>query len=273
MKMRKAMKILSAIVIVSFTFVSVLLGCSKEEDHQVVSKPPKVVKHIIKPQPKRVVQEAKQKKEQAAQAPKPGLELSVASVEQKTLPSKKVQEKKQARAETHEPGQYIVKKDETLSSIARRKDVYGDPLKWSIICLSNLEKLADLASGEDFPHRELPEGIKLKIISRVSAKESIAKSTPKYWVVNVLSAKTERDIIAHALKLLKKGYPVYITSTQVKGKQWIRLRVGFFKTKKEADAVGKDIQRVLNFGQTWSTKAKREEFEEFAGLLSQGKDP
>jgi hypothetical protein len=47
----------------------------------------------------------------------------------------------------------------------------------------------------------------------------------------------------------------------------MRLRVGFFKSRSEADEVGKKIKGQLNFQDSWSTKADQEEYEEVAGFF------
>jgi hypothetical protein len=67
--------------------------------------------------------------------------------------------------------------------------------------------------------------------------------------------------------LVKQGYPVYIVRANVKGKDYMRLRVGFFKKKSEADEVGKKIKEQLNFHDSWSTKADKEEYEEVGGFV------
>ena len=61
------------------------------------------------------------------------------------------------------------------------------------------------------------------------------------------------------------GYPVYITSAKVKGKNWMRLRVGFFKNKIKGDADRKEIMTLLNLDNSWVTKVGRRELDEFGG--------
>jgi hypothetical protein len=67
--------------------------------------------------------------------------------------------------------------------------------------------------------------------------------------------------------LVKEGYPVYIVRANVQGKDYMRLRVGFFKSRSEADEVGKKIKGQLNFQDSWSTKPDKEEYEEVAGFF------
>jgi len=66
------------------------------------------------------------------------------------------------------------------------------------------------------------------------------------------------------LSLVKHKYPVYITTAKVNDKDWMRLRVGFFKTKAEADDEGKKIMELLRFKDSWTTKLGANEFADFA---------
>ncbi len=45
----------------------------------------------------------------------------------------------------------------------------------------------------------------------------------------------------------------------------MRLRVGFFEKKDEADSEGEKIKALLNLGEPWKTKVGKEELEEFGG--------
>jgi hypothetical protein len=80
-----------------------------------------------------------------------------------------------------------------------------------------------------------------------------------------VSATTNTKIIPPAIRLINNGYPAYITRAKVKGKDWIRLRVGFFKSRTEADTEGKKIMAMLKIADSWVTKAGKKELEEFGG--------
>jgi cell division septation protein DedD len=107
--------------------------------------------------------------------------------------------------------------------------------------------------------------MKLKIVTPEEKKRNLEKRANKMWIVNVLSTPNTKEIIPATMKLLKEGYLAYITRTKVKGKDYMRLRIGFFGTRTEADAAGKKIKALLNLGDPWKTKAGKEEFKEFAG--------
>jgi hypothetical protein len=49
----------------------------------------------------------------------------------------------------------------------------------------------------------------------------------------------------------------------MRGRQWMRLRVDFFKTKLEADLERKKINAILNIHNSWITKVGKEKLEEF----------
>jgi len=67
------------------------------------------------------------------------------------------------------------------------------------------------------------------------------------------------------LEVIKMGYPTYVTKFKSEGKEWIRLRAGFYKTKAGADEEAKKIQTALHLPKIWTTKASEDEFEKYAG--------
>jgi hypothetical protein len=253
-------------IIISICVTPFLLfgGCSNEEPPPPPDKKDKVVMPIIKPVPQKTDTSLPGKQETAKEEPGETAEVKTAAVEEKAIkpPQTEIMEKETVVEEV--AVYYIIKKGDSLSSIAGRGGVYGDPLKWPILYRLNMDKLAALEAGEDFLESELPEGVMLKIITPDEAKENLERRLPNVWVINVLSTTTNEKITPVAIRLIKHGYHVYITCATVKGKDWIRLRVGFFKNKTEADTEGKKIMRLLNIGNSWVTKTAKER-EEFGG--------
>jgi hypothetical protein len=264
------MKFMVTILSICLTPLLFASGCSKEEPPPPPLKNPKVVKRIIRP-PKQV----RADRAGSEEGLRPGVEPLAAErpePEKTPQPEEKAEEMvKPAAPEAgkeeakDEPGHYVVKKGDTLVRIAGRGDVYGNPLMWPILYRYGTDKLARLATGGGFPERELPEGITIKILTPEEVKENRKKRSGKYWVVNVLSSQAQGEIVTAAVTLLRKGYPVYITRVKVKGKDWMRLRVGFFKNRAEAEREGKTMMAALNFSDSWITKIGNEEFEKFGG--------
>ncbi len=234
-------------------------GCSQDEEPLPPLQGTKVVKPIKKPTPPPA--------EKGKTSPTTSVVLKRPGPEE----NKKVSEKPDIQAEKKkistksELGYYVVKKGDSLTSIAGRPDVYGDPLKWPILCRSNMDKLGKMEAREDFADRNLPEGTRLKIVTPDEKKENLKTRANNVWVVNVLSTPNTKEIIPATVKLVEKGYTAYITRTKVKGQDYMRLRVGFFGDKAEADAEGKKIKALLNLGEPWKTKAGEEEFKDFGG--------
>lgn len=254
-------------------------ACSGEEQQSPQTPPPKVVQPIkpstadIEKPTTTAAEEKKPQVEERAQAEKPAVsqekpsaaptppaaEKKVASEEPTTAQAKK--------KDKEEPGVYLVKKGDTLSSIAARSDVLKDPLKWPMLLSLNKDNLGEWATGENLPDRELPQGAKLKIITAKEARANLKKATGNLWVVNVISSTSSAEIVPPAVTLVKQGYSVYMVRANVKGKDYMRLRVGFFKNRSEADETGKKIKELLSFQDSWSTKADKEEYEEVAGFF------
>lgn len=257
------MKVSAATISICLTLFLWWGGCSREEPPPVQKI--KEVKPIKIPAPEKAETSVTDEEEKAKTGVKEGEEVKTAAVEEKalTMPETDAREKETAMKEV--TGYYTVKSGDNLSAIAAREDVYGDPSKWPILYRLNTDELGKLKLGEIFPDRELPEGVRLKIISPDEVRENLKTRVHNLWAVNVLSATTNTKIIPPAIKLINNGYPAYITRAKVKGKDWIRLRVGFFKSRTEADTEGKKIMAMLKLADSWVTKAGKKELEEFGG--------
>jgi hypothetical protein len=164
-----------------------------------------------------------------------------------------------------EDGHYKVRKGDSLFSIAGREDVYGDPIKWPSLFRLNMDQLSEIEALKGLNQEDLPEGLDLRFVTAQEAQKNLAKLGPKSWVVNVLSSRTPEKLLPPALKLMQNGYRVYIMTVEVKGEEWMRLRVGFFEDKSEAAEAGREIISVLNSGKPWIVKIDQRELEEFGG--------
>jgi type VI secretion system protein ImpK len=162
-------------------------------------------------------------------------------------------------------GDYKARAGDTLSSIAGRGDVYGDPTKWTVLYRHNLKELGDLKAGGDLPERPLSPGMKLKTVTAREFQENLKKRAEDLWVINVLSTAFYDKLVKAAVEVIKMGYPTYVTKVKSEGKEWIRLRAGFFKTKAGADEEAKKIRAALRLPKIWTAKMSKEEFEKYAG--------
>ena len=185
------------------------------------------------------------------------------AVKRKVSPPRKEQSEP-AEAAGAGAGFYKVQKGDSLYRIAGRKEVYNDPMRWPSLFRLNMDKLDQMKVGEGFQHKELPEGLELRFTPPSEAAENLDKLGPKPWVVNVMSVENPGRIVPAATALMKKGYRVYLTKARIKGKDWIRLRVGFFKDSAEAGAVRKEIMPLVK--DAWLAKIGNRELEKFGGF-------
>jgi LysM repeat protein len=201
--------------------------------------------------------------EKAKKEPKEEDDLKTPVVEGKALkiPEPDAREKETVTEEI--PGYYVVKKTDTLSAIAAREDVYGDSLKWPVLYRLNMDNVGISQLGEDLSDKKVPEGLRLKIVSPDEAKANLEKRSRSVWVVNALSTTSNEKIVPAAVSLIKNGYTVYLVRAKVKGKDWMRLRVGFFENKSKANTEAEKIKAILNLGDTWVAKIGKKELEEF----------
>ena len=163
-------------------------------------------------------------------------------------------------------GYYRVREGDTLYGIAGRKDVYDNPLKWPTLYRLNMKILEDMKVTVDIEYERLAEGLDLKIVTPAEASENLMKLGDKRWVVNVRSALETEHVVPTAVRLMIRGYHVYLTNVTVKGKKWIRLRVGFYKDESEANEVREKIVSYMDATRdSWVTKIPKSELEKFGG--------
>ncbi len=124
---------------------------------------------------------------------------------------------------------YKVRKNDSLSDIAGRQEVYGDVLKWPSLFRLNRSALEKMRVTESFSVEKLPEGLRLKYVSRDEAATRLAEVADKLWVVDVASAKSMSGVVPSAILLMRKGHHAYVTKSRLAGEEWIRLRVGLLR--------------------------------------------
>jgi Sporulation related domain. len=91
------------------------------------------------------------------------------------------------------------------------------------------------------------------------------ETSTERWAIQVFSAPDQNQAIAYKEKLTSAGFSVYTIPAIVKGKLWIRVRVGFFKSTNEAKEVSDTIQRkgLMPEGPFWIVKVSSKEKENF----------
>ena len=235
------------------------LGCSQEEN----LPPPRQKQKVVRPTEMPPVEKEKPVStldEKKGDSEEPKRTFAERAAE------KKPHETKEKPEDKGEQGRYAAKDGDSLTTIAGRAEIYKDPLKWLILLRFNLEELGRLPETPDFAERKLPAGTRLKI---VMPRQSMGgkKKADGLWVANVVSSRSNDEIVPLAVSLVKRGFPMYMTRAQVKGQEWMRLRVGFFADKAEAQQMGKKIKEAVQVEEPWILKVGKEEYGEFAGFL------
>jgi tetratricopeptide (TPR) repeat protein len=165
-----------------------------------------------------------------------------------------------------EKGYYSVGENDSLYDIAGRKYVYSNPLKWPTLYRLNMNILGDMEVTKNFEYQELVEGLDLRIVTPDEASERLMALGEKVWAVHVRSTLESENIVPTAVRLMDKGYHVYMTRATVKGKEWTRLRVGFFRDEPEAAKIREKIVSFMNSTRdSWVTKIPKSELEKFGG--------
>ncbi len=262
------MKALPAILPVCLALI--LWGCTREEEPPPLMEKPKVVKPIVMPVQTAAETPSSIAAEEGIPQADRGDRIETASLPQEAAEPASP-ERDTLRREPpdlmEEPGYYTVVPGDSLASVAAKPEVYNNALKWPILYRLNADKLGDMEPGADLPDRELAEGLRLSFITAEEARKNLESKADQPWVINVLSATNYKRIVPATIRLIQQGYPVYLTSAVVEGKEWMRLRIGFFKSRSEAEAEAERIMAKLDFTDSWTTKAG-EELGEYGGFGS-----
>jgi cell division septation protein DedD len=104
-----------------------------------------------------------------------------------------------------------------------------------------------------------PEAPKPLVKKAPPPKKAPEKVVFKPWVVNVASFSQKKEAINFAKTVRSAGYTSYVTEVTLNGVKWHRVRVGFFKTRTEANKVGEDLSRKFKQPGAWVVKPKRGE--------------
>jgi hypothetical protein len=258
------MKVLPTILPVCLALI--LGGCTREEEPPPLIEKPKVVKPIVMPVQKVAEARPSISEEEGISRADRGDHIETASLAQDAAEPATREPDREPPGRVQKPGYYTVELGDSLSTVAAKPEVYNNALKWPILYRLNADKLGDMEPGADLPDRELPEGLKLRFITPEEARKNLEGNADERWVVNVLSATNYKRIVPATIRLIQQGYPVYLTSAVVEGKEWMRLRIGFFKSRSEAETEGGRIMTNLDFADSWTTKIGEEELSEYGGF-------
>jgi cell division septation protein DedD len=73
------------------------------------------------------------------------------------------------------------------------------------------------------------------------------EKTGKHWVVQVMATTYPDIAVASMEKLNAKGYDAFVVEAAIDGKTWYRVRLGTFKTRREAEIVGALVRQKEGF--------------------------
>jgi cell division septation protein DedD len=264
MAQKSAHQIAALMPSISLAFFLFNGACSQDEKPVPSQQTHKIVKAISK-----APGLAKAKMPQIDESLKPKPEgKGVAETKPAAFKERELEESKIVTEEAQpeeEAGYYVVKRGDTLAGVAAREDVYGDSLKWPILGRHNIDRFNYIATAEDLPDKVLPEGMKLKFFTQDEAQNNLEERGEKKWAVNVLSSPNKKEVVPVVVRLIRADFPVYVTRTNVKGTDYMRVRVGFFAGKTEADMEGKRLMEALKLSDFWSMKVREKEVREFGG--------
>ena len=167
-------------------------------------------------------------------------------------------------------GIYKTVKGDYLWKISAREDVHGDPLMWPALLMMNPDLINYMNNEEEkeIPYTALPEGSFIRYITIEQAEKNRNNAGIGLFVINVRSAQDPKHLVTDAISLIKSGYYVYCTDTEIEKKRWFRLRTGFWTTKEKAEKAKKIVSNILNNSNLWLIQIQESEYAWYAGFGS-----
>ena len=161
---------------------------------------------------------------------------------------------------------YPTEQGDTLRSIAGRKDVLRDPLRWILLYRLNRDELARFkVSPLRLADLSLPTGLNIIYVSPEEArKQAAGKIAGRSWVVNLYSDKKVRKVESLASRLVARGYNAYILRPDSKKNLRFYLRTGFFADRNQAAEAGRRMIKLLGLPEFRVLKARVKEINEFS---------
>jgi len=146
---------------------------------------------------------------------------------------------------------------------------YMNRLRSNVLWSMGIESPGSRVSKEKINHPEVSPVYQIKTaapmqtpVAEITPPKAVKHAaTSGNMVVQVCAARNKKQATPVKKKLIAAGYPAYTMNASVKGKPWIRVRVGFFNSTAKARRVGKDIsrKRLIPEGAYWIAKASPKE--------------
>lgn len=99
-------------------------------------------------------------------------------------------------------------------------------------------------------------------LSTPKSKNVKAKSG-KVWVANVLSTQDPDKLRETFDVLMKEKVVVYAYETEVQNEKWFRIRIGFFNSQAEAQAVGREMAKKYGLTEPWIVRPGPQELSKY----------
>ncbi len=109
------------------------------------------------------------------------------------------------------------------------------------------------AAGKPAPAAEAAREAPARKASEPKQAAAGSEAQEKIWAVQVNAFPFERDAKGLAKRLSDKGYDAYVVPTNIKGKDWYRVRVGRFKTQEEAKTLQETLKTKEKFTKSITT--------------------
>ncbi|MGH8558361.1 MAG: SPOR domain-containing protein [Methylococcales bacterium] len=142
-------------------------------------------------------------------------------------------------------------KDPRTSKIPARASLNDKAHSSTITKIKNKERSGSVIARGKQPVQKKPLASKMP-----GAGSPTSKKTPSNgdWSVNLMSLTDPALAKKQLESLLKKGISAEIKRTNISGKNWYRVQVSGFKTKRQAQEYGESVAKKLGLSGAWVTR-------------------
>lgn len=104
------------------------------------------------------------------------------------------------------------------------------------------------------PQTEKAEKTALQETTAPKEKAAFPPTGGPVWVINALSTQDGDKALDTLNSLINLPYQVYSYQKKIKGRNWYRIRVGFFFSREEAERVGRQLVKEHRLPPPWIVK-------------------
>ena len=136
---------------------------------------------------------------------------------------------------------------ETKPAVKEVKEVKAARASGSEEAPATAQKAKEKAEAEKSAAAETKKPVPAQRVAEAEKPKAETAPQDGSWTVQVNAFPDERSAQRLVERLKQKGYDAYMVTTNIKGRDWYRVRVGHFAARAQAKELQEDLQTKENF--------------------------